>query len=213
MQSDLKRPTGCCSGVNAMRRNWRHRNQAVQTRLAVPRPWTSKILAMRCMCSGGRKNESGHGSDARRNCHDAKLPPSIFDCVCGCDSTPAVRPVKPPPLEVPAANLRVHSANGNWTDREWCRICVIASSVYHLRWQTSSRSPIASVEPMPADRRPPRSETSGLAKGSPCIHRGWRSCFFGLGESNSTRGHHLVFPSHCVHFCGFSMVDGRSLRF
>ncbi len=130
--------------------------------------------------------------------------------VCGCDSTPAVRPVKPPPLEVPAANLPRPLREWNWTDRNGAGSCVIASSVYHLRWQDKLSIADRLRRTYAGGQTATSIRNIWTREGIPHVYTEAGDPAFLDWASRTRRGAIIwYFPSHCVHFCGFSMVDGQ----
>ncbi|MGN6545010.1 MAG: hypothetical protein ACTHK7_08165 [Aureliella sp.] len=124
---------------------------------------------------------------------------------------PLTRPRPPPPAEVPVVDLPAVLREWNWTDRNGSGSCVHASSVYHFRWQNQLE--------LAAWWR----QTHAGGETASSIQSYWRqagirySCTENgdpafLEWATRTRRGAIIwfFPSHCVHFCGFSTVDGQS---
>lgn len=143
----------------------------------------------------------------------------LFAAICGCvPSEPRWIALPGQPAEIPPANLPVAMRPHNWTDNTGSGSCVIASSVYHFHW--ANRPDLA------AHFR--RAYAGGQTAAS--VEKKWRECgipfvstynanpnFDRSGDpeflewaSRTRRGAIIwYFPNHCVHFCGYSIVNGQ----
>jgi hypothetical protein len=132
--------------------------------------------------------------------------------LCGCEVGPQLVELPSPPAEVPPANLPLGLRQENWADRNGSGSCVIASSIYHFRWQNQ--------EQLATYFR--RSYAGGQTATS--IREKWRAAKIPFVSTESgdpdflewasrTRRGAIIwyFPSHCVHFCGYGIVDGQEV--
>jgi hypothetical protein len=124
---------------------------------------------------------------------------------------PEVVPLPPPAAEVPVVDLPTVLREWNWTDRNGSGSCVHASTVYHLRWQNqlelarqwrqtyAGGETATSIQRLWAGSQIPYVATEA---GDPDF----------LDWATRTRRGAIIwfFPRHCVHFCGWSTIDGRT---
>lgn len=129
----------------------------------------------------------------------------------GCEvPRPATVANVPPAAEIPVANLPANLREWNWLSPQQSGSCVHASTVYHLRWH--GRYDLAKRW---------RSKYSGgetarsiqqkwTAEGIPyrCTEEG-DPAFLEWATANRHGAIIWFFPSHCVHFCGLAVVDGK----
>lgn len=130
-----------------------------------------------------------------------------FVGLTGCEQRWVELPA--PPAEVPKANLPLSLREKNWPDKNGSGSCVIASSIYHLRWHN---------QPELADyfRR-----TYAGGQTAQSIQKIWRRANIPFVATETgdpdflewaSRNRHgaiiWFFERHCVHFCGFSKVNG-----
>jgi hypothetical protein len=134
----------------------------------------------------------------------------------GCTpDVPRVVSVQPPAAEVPTVNLPSSLRQKNWVSRTNGQgSCVHASSVAHFNWQGrykvadgwkrrySGGETAYSILNKWIDNRIPFTYTDA---GDPAF----------LQWATETRRGAIIwyYPSHCVTFCGFAVVDGRDYAY
>lgn len=128
----------------------------------------------------------------------------------GCSTSESWRELPDAPPEVPPANLPLSLREKNWTSASGSGSCVIASTVYHLRW--NGKPQIAQIfrDNYAGGQTATSIQQKWKAAGIPyaCTESGDPD--FLEWASNTRRGAIIwYFDSHCVHFCGFSRINNR----
>lgn len=169
-----------------------------------------------------REGLRSHGTKPKRGnlSFMLKAAAAVAMLVCtfampGCaDPEPIAIPLPPPAAECPVVNLPELMREWNWTDRSGAGSCVHASSIYHFRWQ--GKLPLAAWW---------RQKYAG-GETAQSIQQIWASNGIPFHATENGDPNHLdwatrtrrgaiiwFFPSHCVHFCGWSTVGGRQYAF
>jgi len=128
----------------------------------------------------------------------------------GCGRGAKVVQLPAPPVEVPAANLPVGLRPWNWTDAKGSGSCVIASSVYHLRWQHKLALADGFRKSYAGGQTADSIKRIWSVNRIPFVFTEAGDPSFLEWASETRRGAIIwYFPSHCVHFCGFSSRNGQ----
>ncbi|GAB5404316.1 MAG: hypothetical protein Aurels2KO_25470 [Aureliella sp.] len=158
-------------------------------------------------------------ADAKLKVAKGKLHAVFLFCflpLLGCTpDVPRVVSVQPPAAEIPTVNLPESLRQKNWVSRTNGQgSCVHASSVAHFNWQGrykiaegwkrrySGGETAYSILNKWIDNRIPFTYTDS---GDPAF----------LQWATDTRRGAIIwyYPSHCVTFCGFAVVDGRDYAY
>lgn len=114
-----------------------------------------------------------------------------------------------PPPEKPLANLPLALREQNWPDRNGSGSCVIASSIYHLRWHNQLALADYFRRTHAGGQTASSIQEKWRAAGIPfaCTERGDPD-FLEWCSRNRHGAIIWYFDRHCVHFCGFSVING-----